>query len=227
MSPATLALQRHLETLKALRDAPGLPRSRLEALKEWQAARLQATYADLIQRPRYAAATRFFLDDLYGPKDFSARDDAMIRILPMMSRILPESAVETAALAIELEALTETLDQRLARALPPRGEISEQRYATAYRESSTPAERRRQVKLAMAVGERLESLVRKPLFLRTLKLMRTPARVAGLGELQDFLERGFDAFAAMDGAGEFLATIAEREEALLSGLFSGEPKARA
>src|SRR4051812_9483400 len=227
MSPATRSLQRHLEALVALREAKGVPRGRLAALKAWQAERLQRTYADLSRQPRYAAATRFFLEDLYGPKDFTARDDAMIRILPTMSKILPESAVETAALAMELEALTEALDQRVARALPARGEITETNYAQAYREATTRAERRKQVALGVAVGRRLETLVRKPFFLRTLKLMRTPAKVAGLGELQDFLERGFAAFAAMHGAEAFLATLEAREEAIIAGLFSGGTKAPA
>lgn len=221
MSPATRALQRHLEALKALRSAPGVPRERLAALKAWQASRLTATYADLVGEPRYAAATRFFLDDLYGPKDFTARDEAMIRILPTMSRLLPESAVETAALAIELEALTEALDQRLAKALPARGAIDPEIYARAYRESSTPAERRRQVRLAIAVGRGLDALVKKPLVLRMLKLMRTPAKLAGLGGFQDFLERGFAAFASMGGADVFLATLEEREEELVRSYFAG------
>ena len=226
MSPATRALQRHLEALKALRIAPGVPRERLAALKAWQASRLTATYADLVDEPRYAAATRFFLDDLYGPKDFTARDDAMIRILPTMSRLLPESAVETAALAIELEALTEALDQRLAKALPPRAAIDTETYARAYRESSTPAERRRQVALAIAVGRGLDALVKKPLVLRMLKLMRTPAKLAGLGDFQDFLERGFAAFASMGGARAFLETLEEREEELVRSYFAGGTRDR-
>ena len=227
MSPATQALQRHLEALKALRSAPGVSRERLAELKAWQAGRLTATYADLVREPRYAAATRFFLDDLYGAKDFTARDEAMIRILPTMSRLLPESAVETAALAIELEALTEELDQRLAKALPPRAAIDPESYARAYRESSKPAERRRQVALVLAVGERLDALVKRPFLLGTLKLMRAPAKLAGLGSFQDFLERGFHAFASMRGAGLFLATLEEREEALVKSYFAaGRPERR-
>jgi len=57
--------------------------------------------------------------------------------------------------------------------------------------------------------------------LRTLRLMRTPARMTGLTDLQDFLERGFEAFRAMDGADGFLALVHERETAILNRLFSG------
>jgi hypothetical protein len=49
--------------------------------------------------------------------------------------------------------------------------------------------------------------------------MRGPARSAGLARLQRFLERGFDAFRAMNGAAQFLATIGARERALAAALF--------
>ena len=59
---------------------------------------------------------------------------------------------------------------------------------------------------------------------RMLKLMRSPARMAGLADLQDFLERGFAAFRAMQGADEFLAVVRQRETRILSRLFSAEAK---
>ena len=215
------AMKRHLLALKALRGDRKQRPPRLGELKRWQAARLAATYADLASQPRYSDATSFFLEDLYGPKDFSLRDQEMLRIVPVMRRLLPASAVETAALAIELEALSEGLDQRLAAALPE-GPIDEASYAEAYRASSTVAERDRQIDLIIGVGERLDALVRKPFVFSTLKFMRQPARVAGLGDLQDFLERGFQSFRAMDGAGEFLAVLRERETRILRSLFSGK-----
>jgi len=214
------AIQRHLRALKELRGRSRTPPPRLKELKRWQSTRLASTYADLAAEPRYEAATSFFLGDLYGPKDFSARDQAMQRIVPVMKRVLPATAVETAALAIELEALSEKLDHGLAAALPE-GPIDAESYAQAYRASSTRAERERQVALIVAVGQHLDSLVRKPLVFRTLKLMRQPARMAGLIDLQDFLERGFEAFREMDGADLFLETVRERESDILSRLFSG------
>ncbi|HYC35432.1 MAG TPA: hypothetical protein VEC19_03350 [Usitatibacter sp.] len=216
------SLRRHLELLKSLRGPGAGKPPRLAELKAWQAARLRATYADVAAQPRYAAATAFFLEDLYGPKDFSGRDQAMLRIVPVMARILPASAVETAALAIELEALSESLDHRVAQALPP-GPIDSRTYADAYRSGSTRPERERQVELIVAVGSRLDALVKKPFVGRTLKLMRKPAEMAGLGDLQDFLERGFEAFRGMGGAAGFLTLVDEREGEILSALFSGKP----
>ncbi len=218
-SPA-MELTRHLQRLKEMRGAGAKPPARLAQVKHFQSQRLARTYADLAAQPRYRAATAFFLDDVYGDKDFSGRDQEMMRILPVMSRILPASAVETAALAIELEALSEDLDQRVAAALDP-GAIDDESYARAYRESSTPDERRRQIDLIEGVGNRLDALVKKPLVARMLKLMSRPARMAGLASLQDFLERGFASFRDMGSAGEFLGVLRAREEKILSRLFSG------
>jgi hypothetical protein len=196
--------------------------ARLLELKKWQAARLARTYADLDADPRYALATEFFLDDLYGAKDFSGRDEAVLRIYPIMVRTLPEAAVEAAALAIEVDALSEELDRRVAAALEG-GPIDEGCYARAYRQAGTRHERLHQIELIDEVGRRLDALVKKPWLFTTLKLMRAPARLAGLQDLQTFLERGFAAFSQMGGAEHFLATIGGRETEVLNRLFSGHP----
>jgi hypothetical protein len=47
--------------------------------------------------------------------------------------------------------------------------------------------------------------------------------MAGMEDLQLFLERGFEAFRHMGGATHFLSTIAQRETAILNRLFSGHP----
>jgi hypothetical protein len=221
---APASLRRHLEHLNRLRGAEarsGNP-SRLTELKAWQAARLARTYADLASDSRYGRATEFFLEDLYGVKDFSSRDDALLRIYPVLVRTLPDSAVEAAALAIEVDALSEDLDRRLVACLPA-GPLDVAAYSKAYRESSTREERLRQIELIDAVGKQLDRLVVKPLVYATLKLMRRPARMAGMEDLQSFLERGFEAFRHMGGAEYFLATITTRETAILNRLFSGHP----
>jgi hypothetical protein len=211
-------LKRHLHTLKTLRGTHHRAPARLRELKRWQSERLAATYEDFARQPRYREATRFFLDDLYGPKDFSRRDEALLKIVPTMTKVLPKSAVETAGLAIELEALTEDLDQRVAAALP-KGPITGETYAEANREAARREEREKQVELIEAVGTRLDAVVRKPLVMQALQLMRHPARVARMSDLQDFFERGFSAFRAMHGAGEFLAAVREREMAIVVAIF--------
>jgi hypothetical protein len=217
----------HLSTLQSLRgtgtqDVVFL--QRLLIVKRWQSARLARTYADLAAQTRYAPAVDFFLNDLYAPKDFSKRDAEMIRIYPTLRKLLPASTVETVGLALELDAISEHLDQTLTRLLfETSGEFSEAGYIVAFRRCGTEAERMRQVELVDQVGRRLDAVVEKPFIYSTLKLLRKPAHLAGLGELQDFLEHGFSAFRHMHGAEEFLAAIVKRESQIITRIFSGHP----
>ena len=73
------------------------------------------------------------------------------------------------------------------------------------------------------VGKGLDRVVKKPLIYTTLKMLRRPAGMAGLGEIQRFLEAGFSAFMHMNGADYFLETIAGRETILIGRLLDKHP----
>lgn len=195
---------------------------RLAALRAWQARRLASTYADIHRTEPFAAACEFFLADLYGEGDFADRDRAVERVVPIMMRILPEGVLASLARAIELNALSQELDYAMAAALPEHcisaAEISDVDYASAYAASAESAMRRRQLALLLVLGRELDRLVRKPMLSELLHLCRWPARLAGLGALQSFLERGFDAFGRLNGAGVFLSTILMRERAFMSAI---------
>ncbi len=53
-------------------------------------------------------------------------------------------------------------------------------------------------------------------------MTRIPAKLAGLGEIQDFLQRGHSAFTRMGNAREFLDLIVGRERQLVDALFAGD-----
>ena len=221
------AVRHHLQTAKAFRqqarDAPADARKRL-LLREWQAARLARSYADLLASNRFGQAARFFLADLYGPKDFSSRDEEVERILPLLLSLLPLSALHTIALAIEVDALTEQLDAAMVAELDRAGcidGITDDTYTAAYRRVGRRQDRERQLDLIRNTGEALEKLAQKPLLTALLKLMRGPAHLAGLGDLHAFLENGFDAFRRMGNASEFLDCIESRERKLFNNMFDG------
>jgi hypothetical protein len=73
----------------APRGLSDLPPEDFPRLKEWQAARLARTYADLLASRATDPAAEFFLSDLYGPKDFRSRDEELARVVPIMVRVLP------------------------------------------------------------------------------------------------------------------------------------------
>jgi hypothetical protein len=234
-SAADLAQDLHetLEAVKALRSAARADPQRAEdrlALRAWQAERLAGTYPDLLASERHGPAATFFLSDLYGPKDFSQRDEEVTRILPTMKRMLPDAALKAFGAAIELDYLSELLDHDVARSLrAAQGAgplaVDAPRYADAYRACGHETERRRQIELVDGIGRALDRLTRMPLVAGALELMRGPAKMAGLAEVHDFFKRGYDAFRHMRGAEEFLRTIRDRETQLMERLLAGHPSA--
>ena len=224
-------LIRRLQWQKASNDAAIEPRNRLAilpALRRWQSARLRAGFGDFLANPAMRPAAEFFLTDLYGDKDFSARDRDAARLLPAMSRFLPDSLLRAAADAIELAVLSHAFDLRMAEVLMQRPDahaaIGVEDYARAYRVTGYPRLRRHQIGLILKVGHALDAAVQKHGVAKLLRAARLPAQLAGLAELQKFLERGFTAFAALGGADRFLAEIAERESSVARRLFAGDPK---
>ena len=196
---------------------------RRDRLREWQAARLARTHADLLASPLYGVAASFFLDELYGPKDFSERDAEVERILPLMTSMLPVSGLRTLLLAVEVDALSERFDAAMVGVLGSALDrnLSESAYAAAYCDVGDRAGRLLQIRLVGETGEALDALARKPFVRGALKMMHGPAHLAGLGELHAFLERGFEAFKSMRDASEFLETIVARERAIAVALFAG------
>ncbi len=216
---AILDLLRQVEEQRALRAAdPGLA-ARVLAVKHYQHGRFQHTYADLLAAPRYARATNFFLEELYGPEDFTRRDAQFKRVIPALVRLFPAEVVLTVETLGQLHALSEVLDTAMARLVPP-GAVDLPAYVAAWQQVGRPADRERQIMLTRRVADALDVYTRNPLLRHSLRLMRGPARLAGLGELQGFLESGFDTFGAMRGAKQFLDTVVARERALAAWLFS-------
>jgi hypothetical protein len=211
----------HLQAVDAQRrrrEASPPLAAQVLALKAYQQRRFAHTYDDLLRSPRYGPAARFFLDELYGPRDYSERDAQFARVVPALVRLFPQDIVATVDTLAHLHALSEELDTVTAEHLVgPR--VDATAYLRAWQAAGRPRDRERQVALTLEVGESLDRLTRNPIVRHTLRMMRGPARAAGLGELQRFLESGFDTFKAMRGSGVFLSTVGERERALARALF--------
>lgn len=202
--------------------AEGALRDSLDRLQQWQRARLDATYADLAEQPRFRPACKFFLDDLYGGGEVHARDRQLKRALPMMRRFLPDHLLYATGEAMRLQAVSLEFDFALAELLVDVAEIRQPDYARAYREHGHWQARREQIELIQSLGELLDRTVQRTMVHRLVRIMRRPAEMAGVDLLQNFLERGLDAFARMRGADEFLATISRRETEALEAMQSGE-----
>lgn len=218
----TAQLDRAAALRAAARDNPKLEAAR-QRLRAWQAVRLARTHADLLASPRMGLAATFFLTDLYGSEDLTKLDADVRKVAPTMKRVLPAAGLEIVAEAIELEALSEELDVAMAAALGSKAAtLDAPTYAAAYRKVDRRADRERQIDLIENLGASLDRLVHHRFVGTALWMWRKPAQLAGLGVLQDFLERGYKAFIKMGSASEFLDLVVGRERKLLKALFAGD-----
>lgn len=222
MSPDAQAILAHLGSVADERQrqaADPLLAARVRAVKAYQHRRFEIGYADLLRDPGTRAAALFFLSDLYGAHDFSARDAQFGRIVPTLDRVFTREIVRTVRDLAELHALSERMDHRMAVALPG-PDLDPRAYVAAWCAVGEPEQRERQIVLMLGVGGALVGYTRSRWLRHSLRLMRAPARAAGLDALHGFLERGFDTFAGLREPQAFLDTLAVRERALAALLFT-------
>lgn len=205
-------------------DETGFPRAELEVLQDWQRRRLATTYRALISQARYGAAGDFFLDELYGGLNFRERDQQVERVLPVMVRTMPDNMLLALAEAFELQALSLSLDVDMAAALREFGwnGLDTHRYGEVYRRCGRPRDREHQIALIGELGMKLNELVHHRLVMFLVRTLRGPARAAGFGLLQNFLESGLNAFQVMGDGSEFIETIWHNEERFMQRLFAGD-----
>ncbi len=224
MDTPTDRIRAHLAHVSRLRER-AQDAAQAQAVREvklLQARRFEVTYADFLADARHAAAARFFLEELYGDHDFRERDAQFGRIAGAIERLFPEAVAQLAVDMAEIHALTETLDHALADHWARMAGGPALRYVSAWRATGRRDARERQLHVVLHMGRELQRLTRHKGLRTALRLMRRPARAAGLSALQDFLESGFDAFASMGDASVFLQGIVERENRWIDTLFDGQ-----
>lgn len=197
-------------------------------VKRFQSNRFAESYAQELSGGPYQSAAQFFLHELYGDKDYADRDAQFARIAGALQRLFPKQVIGVAVSLAQLHVLTEELDFEMACSLNKNEDSLEAAYLTAsyvrdWRAVGRSDARFRQLNDVIAVGETLDRLTRTAGLRLTLKMMRQPARAAGLSSLQTFLENGFDTFAGMTRAGasahNFLELIRDRETRQINHFF--------
>ncbi len=213
-------LQRNHLLVEQLTTA-AFPLSLFTALQNWQRLRLRASYADLYEQGRYRAAIVFFLEELYGGKDISRRDHDVGRVYPVMVRILPAETLTAIGDAFELQAVSLELDLAMSRnwqaqAYP--GELDLASYCDLYRRTGRTDLREKQIDLIGSLGVDLAAAVSGNMVDKLVRVLRRPAKIAGFGALQHFLESGLSSFRTMGSPEQFLDTICSRERIFMQAI---------
>ena len=190
-------------------------------LQSWQTKRLLITHQDLWQSDRFKPAMQFFVDELYGPKDFSQRDQEIAKVVPKMAKLLPETALLSLEAALRLNCLSLQLDFTLVKQLGSR-EINRDTYFECYRHSANKPQREEQIRLLKNLGVDLGEVVEIKGISTILMLSRKPAKVAGVKSLHEFLEKGFKSFKKLGNVDDFIHPVICRETELMNLLFAAK-----
>lgn len=196
----------------------------LSDIKLFQTHRFANTYRDLLTSIDYGDCTNFFLHELYSARDYSERDAQFARIGKALELTFPDQVVATAVTLAHLHRVTEELDLAMAAHWHRRPNLpATTRYVHAWRAVGQPDKRDWQLDTVLRLGQALGELTGKPGLRMMLKMMRQPARLAGLGTLQVFLETGFDRFGMLarkrNAVDTFLNIIRTREATWIEQLY--------
>lgn len=199
------------------------------SIKRIQCHRFRYTYRDILEYGDMQPPADFFLTELYGDRDFSRRDAQFARITDSLERLFPASVHSVTLALVKLHAVSEQLDLAMARSLihtPLYSKaqlIDTQTYITVWQTVGHQSAREEQLRLVDQLGYGLAKLTQTTGLRTMLKMMRKPALVAGLSELQGFLESGFDTFTHLQrsatGVTKFLSLIQTREGLWIDRLY--------
>jgi hypothetical protein len=190
----------------------------IRELQTWQTKRLLVTHDDLWRSKRFKPAMQFFIDEIYGPKDFSQRDIELARMVPNMAKVLPNKGLKSLQAALRLNSLSLELDIALVKELGSK-EINRSNYFTCYRQSDNQAKREEQIQLLGKLGLDLAQVVKITGISAILMLARKPAKIAKVESLHRFLEKGFKSFKKLGEVHDFIDPIINRERELMHSLF--------
>jgi len=194
------------------------------ALQSFQAARLNATYADLKSDPQYEKIGVFFFEKLYAPEDFSFRDASIKKLQKVLKGKVYRGMVSAVNQVIELHELSDRLDDRMVEDMLAAGigpDMDMDQYQMIYRGLDNYDERIYQINLSTEVTRAFHRLSRKWIVALSLKTVHTTAHLIGMGKIIDFIYEGYEGFRVMKSIDFFVDTVQARELAWHNEIMNG------
>ncbi|MFT5840573.1 MAG: hypothetical protein ACI9UT_003086 [Flavobacteriales bacterium] len=219
MNDYTKQIIRHLHGISTMQEIAEKAElmTTIKAVQSWQCKRLLISHQHMYQQKRFRSAVDFFVNELYGPNDFSQRDKDIARIVPKMSTFLPQKALQSMASALYLNTLSFELDFELAKRLVDTN-INRDTYAKAYTSCENLAIRQQQIDYIRTLGNDLADVVKMKGIASLLFISRKPAKMAGVLALHEFLEKGFKSFKNLGNVEDFITPLVNKEREIMQQL---------
>jgi hypothetical protein len=192
------------------------------ALQTFQSQRLRRDLADLAAEAQYQQLGQFFFEEMYGPRDYTARDEQAQRVHRFIHRT-PGVTVHDVEPVLALLELTNALDDKIAELLVTLGaplDFDEATYEHAYRLVDNYAERVTQIDLVIVALGNVHRLGRKPVLGFALKRTHALAAAVGMADIHRFLLLGYQAIQPVRDIARFLDTVYTREKGRLDRIYT-------
>ena len=182
-------------------------------LQSFQSQRLRRDHADLAAEPQYHEIAEFFFDEMYGPRDFKARDEQAHR-LHQFVHLAPGLNIGDVQNVLELLDLTNMLDDLVVQRLNQLGaplDFDEPLYERAYREADNYSDRVHQIELARHALYNVYRMAKRPLIGAVLNRTHGLAQTVGMADIHRFLRLGFNSIQSVRDIHRFVETVCVRE----------------
>jgi hypothetical protein len=190
-------------------------------LQSFQSNRLRRDHADLAEEPQYHNIGEFFFEEMYGPHDFSARDE-QARRLQQFVHLAPGLAVGDVQQVLELLELTNRLDDAVVQCLVNLDaplDFDENLYERAYRLADNYDQRVHQLDLIRESLYNVYRMARRPLIGTVLKRTQGLAQTVGMSDIHHFLRMGYEAIQPVRDIHRFVETVGVRERDRLDRIY--------
>ena len=194
-----------------------------KALIRFQVDRLKVTYNDFLEKEEYREITRFFLNEVYTTKDITERNAGFKKVYQKFNGKIGASLANNLAGLIELNDLSEHLDQLMVGKLHQMGmgeKFSEDEYEEAYYFTDVYDERKEQIDLIVKSLQTFHALSKFRSIGLTLSVIRPYALLKGARNLMDFMQEGYRVFRVTKDVVPFQKEIHKSELKRLDRIYS-------
>jgi hypothetical protein len=196
----------------------------LRAVQQYQIARMRSTHEALFQSPVYRPLCEFFLDHLYVPRQAeSSSGAALYPLVAVLRPVVPVWIHQGSLGLIDLQTLSERLDDRLARLLVSReapSPLATPDFESAYFGCDDYEERLRQIALSAAATRFGHVLASHPSTIRLIEGARKLRGVPRVESLVALLERASRSFQGSPDIEPFVEAMRAGETEYLNGVYA-------
>lgn len=203
--------------------------SRLQDVQAWQKVRMQRTHrAHFSEKPNQLMA-EYFLNRLYGGAEFDALAAQIARLMKYAhkaEKVIPENAIKTGTLGVELAILAVQLDEQVAIQLlqdyHPHETLTDEMMRLTYLKLDQGQARLKQLALLDQLGMSLDKYMRSFVVYAAFKMCKGAANKYNFQVMYAFMQDGFLAMKPLKSAEKFVREFTATERQIIDKVHSGD-----